>query len=219
MKTEYDINFTDDIMDQDTFLTIKKESKGIYKDRGSKFISFAFPVSDEAEIRQILIRLKKQYHDARHCCFAYKIGTDEPYIRVNDDGEPSGTAGKPILSQIESNNLTNILLAVVRYFGGKLLGTSGLIKAYRSAASDCLSNNEFKEFRIEIVFFIQFPHDMMKVVMRIIKEEALPVLEQYYDMSCRIKLSAGRETFEHIVKRFSGLQLVKINVAKNKLQI
>ena len=203
-------------MDQDTFLTIGKESNGIYKDRGSKFISYAFPVSDEAEIKQILTGLRKKYHDARHCCFAYKIGLHEPFIRVNDDGEPSGTAGKPILNQIESNNLTNIVLVVVRYFGGKLLGTSRLIKAYRSAAADCLANNEFKEFQIEIVFFVYFPHELMKSVMRIIKEESIPVIEQYFDMKCRLKLSAGKDTFEHIVKRFSGLQQVKISVVRNE---
>ncbi len=199
-------------MEPDTFLTIKSDTEGIYKDRGSKFLSFAYSVSNEEEIRQILNQVKKKYHDARHFCFAFRLGIEEQYYRVNDDGEPSGTAGRPILGQIESNNLTNILLVVVRYFGGKLLGTSGLINAYRTAAADCLSKATCLKCRSEINFKISFPYTDMNSVMRIIKDESILINEQYSDMDCWIKLTAEKKSFDSVEQRFSKLKNLKIKI-------
>ena len=127
-------------MGKDNYLSIEKRSEGIYKDRGSKFLAFAFPVYQEDEIKDILAELRKEYHDARHHCYAYRLGASKEIYRVNDDGEPSSSAGKPIFGQIQSNDLSNILIVVVRYFGGTLLGVGGLINAYRSAAADALIN-------------------------------------------------------------------------------
>ena len=124
----------------DKYLTIEKNSDGIFKDRGSKFLAFAYPVSSPEEIKIILAELRKKYHDARHHCYAYMLGAEKETYRSNDDGEPSSSAGKPILGQIQSNNLSNILIVVVRYFGGTLLGVGGLINAYRSAAADAIRN-------------------------------------------------------------------------------
>ncbi len=197
-------------MESHTFLTIKSDTEGIYKDRGSKFLSFAYSVSNDEEIKQILNQVKKKYHNARHCCFAFRLGIEEQYYRVNDDGEPSGTAGRPILGQIESNNLTNILLVVVRYFGGKLLGTSGLINAYRTAAADCLAKATFLKCRSEINFEISFPYTNMNSVMRVIKDESLVITEQYFDMDCRIRLTAEKKSFDSVEQRFSKLKNLKI---------
>ncbi|MDP2112754.1 MAG: YigZ family protein, partial [Bacteroidota bacterium] len=127
---------------EDTYKTIEKPSEGLFKDKGSKFISFAFPVNSEDEIKDIVQSIKKEHHSARHHCYAWRLGADHLHFRANDDGEPSSTAGKPILGQIQSFDLTNILIVVVRYFGGTLLGVSGLINAYRSAALDAINQAE-----------------------------------------------------------------------------
>ena len=195
-------------------MTVKSECQGIYKDKGSKFLSFGYSVTNEEEIKQILSQVRKKYHDARHCCFAFRIGIEEQYYRVNDDGEPSGTAGKPIFGQIESNNLTNILLIVVRYFGGKLLGTSGLINAYRSAAADCLSNTTFLECKPEVTFEVSFPYEEMNSVMRIVKDESLSIIEQHSDLDCRMKLSTEKKSFDSVSKRLSKLKSLKIKIVQ-----
>ena len=132
-------------MEPDSYRTIKTLSQGLYKDKGSKFMAFAYPVSEQESIKPIIDDIKKTYHDARHHCYAYMIGYQRQIWRANDDGEPSGTAGKPILGQINSAELTNILIVVIRYFGGILLGTSGLINAYKCAAADAISNAEIVE--------------------------------------------------------------------------
>jgi uncharacterized YigZ family protein len=129
----------------DSYKTIKKESQGYFKDKGSKFLAFAFPVKSEEEIKEILTRLRKEHHSARHHCYAWRLGSEEITFRANDDGEPSSTAGKPILGQLLSFEVTNILIIVVRYFGGTLLGVSGLINAYKNAAADSLNNAEIIE--------------------------------------------------------------------------
>ena len=200
--------------DSGTLMTIKSECQGIYKDKGSKFLSFGYSVTNEEEIKQILNRVRKKYHDARHCCFAFRIGIEEQYYRVNDDGEPSGTAGKPIFGQIESNNLTNILLVVVRYFGGKLLGTSGLINAYRSAAADCLSNTTFSECKPEVIFDVSFPYEEMNSVMRIVKDESLSIIEQHSDLDCRMKLSTEKKSYDSVSQRLSKLKSLKIKTVQ-----
>lgn len=155
----------------DTYKTIAAESRGLFRDRGSRFIAIAKPVSSQEEIKIILEELRKEYHDARHHCYAWMLSPDRQSWRVNDDGEPSGTAGKPVMGQINSRGLTNILIVVIRYFGGTLLGVSGLIKAYRTAAEDALLNAQIVEKYVTETWLVKFPYAAMNDVMRVLKEE------------------------------------------------
>lgn len=164
----------------DTYKTITAEARGLYKDRGSRFIAIAVPVTSQEEIRMKLEALRKEYHDARHHCYAWVLAPDRLTWRVNDDGEPSGTAGRPILGQINSRELTNILVVVIRYFGGTLLGVSGLINAYRSAASDALANVSIAERQVMDSWLVTFPYIMMNDVMKVIKEEGC----LQHDLTC-----------------------------------
>ena len=173
-------------METDSYKTIKTLSQGIFKDKGSKFISFAYPVSEQESVKPIIDDLKKKYHDARHHCYAYMIGYQRKNYRVNDDGEPSGTAGKPILGQINSVGLTNVLIVVVRYFGGTLLGTSGLINAYKCAAADAINSAEITELFIKDYYQIKFPYESLSQVMKILKEENTGLANQSFDINCSI---------------------------------
>ena len=155
----------------DTYKTIAAESKGLFKDRGSRFIAIARPVSSQEEIKTVLEDLRKEYHDARHHCYAWMLTPDRQAWRVNDDGEPSGTAGRPIMGQINSRELTNIVVVVIRYFGGTLLGVSGLINAYCSAAEDALSNARIVEKHVTENWLITFPYTSMNDVMKVLKDE------------------------------------------------
>ena len=160
---------------QDTFLTLAEDSQGLYKEKGSRFLSFAMPVSSTEDVKAKLQVLKKNYYDARHICYAYVLGKNGTVFRSNDDGEPSGTAGKPILGQINSKDLTNVLVVVVRYFGGILLGTGGLVTAYREAAADAIQNNKIVSRLVESNIAIQFSYERMNDVMRIVKENSLTI--------------------------------------------
>ena len=172
---------------EDTYKTIAKPSEGLFKDKGSKFMSFAFPVDSEDEIRNIIQVLRKEHHSARHHCYAWRLGYDKSVFRANDDGEPSSTAGKPILGQIQSFDLTNILIVVVRYFGGTLLGVSGLINAYRNAASDAILQAEIVEKLVEKQLLIEFDYSVLNEVMKIFKEEKLTQNEPQFDLRCQLK--------------------------------
>jgi len=176
-----------------TYKTIDSKSEGIFKDKGSKFISFAIPISSVTDVKDILNQKKKEFYDARHICYAYVIGKEQFESKVNDDGEPSGTAGKPILGQIKSNNLTDILVIVVRYFGGILLGTGGLVKAYKAAALDAISNSIIVEKSINIIFSIQFDYNQLNLVMRIIKENYIHIQQQHLDMNCKMTLEVEQQ--------------------------
>jgi uncharacterized YigZ family protein len=165
-------------MFDDTFKTIAAPAEGIYKDKGSKFIAYIFPINSEAEIKNIIAGLKKEHHSARHHCYAYRLLPDKSIYRANDDGEPNGTAGKPILGQIQSNDLSDVLIVVVRYFGGTLLGVSGLIKAYKSAAADAILNSEIIIKTINARIEIVCTYEQLNNVMRIVKQEELIVLNQ-----------------------------------------
>ncbi len=156
----------------DTYKTIDSEAKGLYRAKGSRFIAHAIPVSSQEDIKTKLEELRKEYHDARHHCYAWVLSPDRQTWRVNDDGEPSGTAGKPILGQINSRELTNILVVVIRYFGGTLLGVSGLINAYRTAAADALENATVSERHLTEYWLIRFPYLAMNDVMKVLKEES-----------------------------------------------
>lgn len=175
-------------MDQseDTYLTIAEKCQGLYKDKGSKFIALGFPVSSEEEVKEILIDLRREYHDARHHCYAYIIGFKGESWRANDDGEPSSTAGKPIHGQLLSRRLTNTLVAVIRYFGGTKLGVSGLINAYKTSASDALNNAQIIEKTVNDIFNITFAYPAMNDIMRLIKEDDLIIGNQEFDTSCSV---------------------------------
>lgn len=174
---------------EDVFKTIESQSEGIYKEKGSRFIALAYPVTREEEIRDIVAGLKEKYYDARHHCYAWRLGAAKTHFRANDDGEPSSTAGKPILGQIQSNDLTNILIVVIRYFGGIKLGVSGLINAYREAAADALRNAVIIEKTVDEQLRIHFSYMVMNDVMKIVKEEEPDVLERNFEMECDMLLS------------------------------
>jgi uncharacterized YigZ family protein len=196
-------------MNSDIYKTIKSPSEGIYKEKGSRFVSIAIPVSNQEEIKPILDRIKKEHHEARHHCFAYMIGHERNIWRVNDDGEPSGTAGRPILGQINSYVLTNILIVVSRYFGGTLLGVSGLINAYRSAAASAIQNGEMLEKTLREYYEITYPYISMNDVMKILKEENIGQSEQTFDLECRILLNFRVTLNEKVLSRLSRIDGLK----------
>lgn len=193
-------------MNSDTYKTIISPSYGLYKEKGSRFISVAMPVTDPEEIKPIIDRIRKDHHEARHHCYAYMIGHDRLIWRVNDDGEPSGTAGRPILGQINSYELTNILIVVTRYFGGTLLGVSGLINAYRTAAASALENAERVEKTVQEYYEITFPYIAMNDVMRMLKEENLGQSRQSFDLECRLLLNFRLSLKEKVLTRLSRIE-------------
>lgn len=175
---------------KDEFLTITDTpAEGFYSEKRSKFLAFAFHVTSEEEVKQYVAEFRKKYYDARHVCWAYMLGADRTDFRANDDGEPSSTAGKPILGQINKNELTDILIIVVRYYGGVNLGTSGLIVAYRTAAAEAIANTEIVSQFVEEEVVFDFPYIMMNDVMKIIKDMSPRIISQTYDNTCEMKLS------------------------------
>ena len=196
-------------MESDTYNTIKSPSQGIYKEKGSRFLAFAFPVSDQEEIKPIIDKIRKEHHEARHHCFAYMIGHERTIWRVNDDGEPSGTAGRPILGQINSFELTNILIVVSRYFGGTLLGVSGLINAYRSASLNSIENADVIELTLQEYYEIIYPYEAMNIVMKVLKEENIGQADQLFDLECRIKINFRASVKEKNLKRLSRIEGLK----------
>jgi uncharacterized YigZ family protein len=189
-----------------TYKTIKSVSNGLHKEKGSKFISAAFPVSDETEIKNFIEETRKEHHEARHHCYAYMTGKDGMTWRANDDGEPSGTAGRPILGQIKSFGLTNVLIIVSRYFGGTLLGVSGLINAYKSAAESALSNAEIIDHIILETYEITYPYQAMNDVMKILKEENISQSDHKFDIECRIVISFRSSASDQILKRLTRVE-------------
>jgi uncharacterized YigZ family protein len=197
------------IMESDKYTTIKSYSQGMYKEKGSRFISFAYPVYDQEEIKPIIYKIRNEHHDAKHHGYAYMIGHERMIWRVNDDGEPLGTAGKPILGQINSYGLTNILIIVSRYFGGTLLGVSGLINAYRTAAASAIKNAEIIERILQEYYEITYPFVSMNVVMKILKEEEIGQSDQIFDLECHIKLNFRVSSREKILNRLSRIEGLK----------
>jgi len=191
--------------DTDEYKTIRKASDGLYREKGSRFVSVALPVQNESEIKSHVEAIRKGHHEARHHCFAWVLGPEGISWRANDDGEPSGTAGRPILGQIRSFGLTNILIVVSRYFGGTLLGVSGLINAYRTAANSALGNAEIIDHVICDHYEISFPYLAMNDVMKIITEEDVNQSEHLFDLDCRMTVSFRSSYGEEIIGRFSRI--------------
>ncbi len=194
-----------------TYKTISSPSEGIYREKGSKFLSFAIPVNSSEEIKEIIKDFRKKYYDARHVCYAYVLGAERSDFRVNDDGEPSGTAGRPIIGQINSNNLTNILIVVVRYFGGILLGTGGLIVAYKEASANALKNASIIEKEITNFYELQFNYYVMNDVMQILKQNNIEVISQNFDENCIIKVSLPIEKEIRVINLLNKVDSLKIN--------
>ncbi len=197
-------------MSTDTYKTIAAPSEAIYTEKRSKFIAIALPVRTIGEVKDHLTAYQKKYYDARHVCYAYMLGHERKDFRANDNGEPSGTAGKPILGQINSYELTDVLIIVVRYFGGIKLGTSGLIVAYRTAASEALSNARIEERTVDDTLTVLFEYPFMNDVMRIVKEEQPDVLEQSYDMDCSMTLRIRRSMMAKLRARLEKVETLRV---------
>ena len=192
---------------QDTYRTVNAISKGIIKVKSSKFISISIPVDSETDINERLKAIKKEYYDANHHCYAFRLGFDKQLFRFSDDREPSGTAGRPIFGQILSNDLTNILVVVVRYFGGTKLGVSGLISAYKNAAAESLKDSDIIVKTVNEIYIIEFEYEAMNDVMKIIKDQEVQIIESVYDQRCSLKIS--------IRKRAANFCLEELNKIKN----
>lgn len=191
---------------KDEFLTITDTpAEGFYSEKRSKFLAFAFHVTSEEEVKQYVAEFRKKYYDARHVCWAYMLGVERTDFRANDDGEPSSTAGKPILGQINKNELTDILIIVVRYYGGVNLGTSGLIVAYRTAAAEAIANAEIVSQFVEEEVVFDFPYIMMNDVMKIIKDMSPRIISQTYDNTCEMKLSIRKSEAPMLKAKFDKL--------------
>ena len=189
----------------DEYRTLKRDGEGYYTERRSKFLAFAHHVETIEEIKDLLAGYRKKYYDARHVCYAYMLGPERLEFRANDDGEPSSTAGKPILGQINSNELTDILIVVVRYYGGVNLGTSGLIVAYREAAADAIAHCEIEMRQVEEIITYTFAYPMMNDVMRIVKEMQPRIISQTYDNTCEIRLGIRKSEAEQLRNRLQKL--------------
>lgn len=198
-------------LEKDSYQTIAQPTEEIlYKEKNSKFFGYAFPIQREEEVKDILDNIKKQHYNARHWCYAFQLGAEQIYYRANDDGEPSNTAGMPIYGQIQSFEVTDILIVVVRYFGGIKLGVGGLITAYRAAAQMAMENAEIIEKTIDRKFKVRFEYKDMNNVMRVIKEKNLNIVQQNMEMSCEIELSIRKNEYAQALEAFVPFYEVKI---------
>lgn len=201
---------------EDTYKTITAAAKGSFRDRGSKFISFAIPVKNEEEIKEALKGLKKEFYNATHHCYSWLLGSDKLAYRTNDDGEPSGTAGKPILGQIQSKDLTNVLVVVIRYYGGTNLGVPGLINAYKTAAREALDNAQTLECTVNDVYEILFNYPHMNDVMRIMKDEKLVQLNHSFQDNCSIIFSVRKNDSRRIYDAITKIEGVTVNYLRTE---
>ncbi len=200
---------------KDSYNTIKHASEGFFKDRGSKFFSYAYPYTSEQELKAKIEELKKEHHTARHHCYAYRFKQDYSVYRVNDDGEPTNAAGKPILGQIDAKGLTNIAVVVVRYFGGTKLGVGGMMNAYKTAALEALNNAEIIECTIDDVYKVSFGYPEMNTVMRFIKELGVEIVDQNMELDCEIQFSIRKSDAVKAQEKFSGLKNISIKKMDN----
>ena len=196
---------------EDTFLTIASVSEGIYKDKGSKFLAFAYPVVNEEEVKKKVDFLRKKYFDARHHCFAYRLGADGQQYRANDDGEPANSAGKPILGQLIAHGVTNVLVVVVRYFGGILLGVGGLVQAYKQAAISALSNAEIVTDVVTETYTFSFDYPDMNQVLKVMKDMNLDCYGQDFNLNCVMNVKVRESLSAQMKKRLETIESLKIN--------
>ena len=201
-------------MAEDTYLTISGISESLYKEKGSKFIGYAYPVKTEEEIKEILDELHKKYYDARHHCYAYILGANGEKYRANDDGEPNHSAGDPILGQIRSKELTNTLVVVVRYFGGTKLGVSGLISAYKIAAAEALEANEIIEEVVKEFIAIRFDYESTNEVMRLVKEYEPDIVAQEFTADCYLQLAVRKSLYESLLEKLEKMEGLKFENVK-----
>lgn len=195
----------------DSFLTLLRPSEGVYREKMSKFLAFAHPVSSAVEAKEIVAAYQKKYYDARHVCWAYMIGNERKEFLSSDNGEPSGTAGKPILGQINSFGLTDVVIAVVRYFGGIKLGTSGLIGAYKEAAREAILAGEIIERHVMNSVSFTFPYMVMNDVMKLVKQPGVEILSQNFDNSCAMTVSTRADNFPQLVGRLADIDGLTLN--------
>ncbi|RFZ84652.1 YigZ family protein [Mucilaginibacter terrenus] len=195
---------------EDTYKTIAQPAEGVFRDRGSKFLSFAYPITNDAEVKPLVANLKTLHPKANHHCWAVRLGIDRSVFRVNDDGEPSGTAGRPILNTLLSKDITNTLVVVVRYFGGTLLGVPGLINAYKAATEAALAEASVVEKTVNDVYTIIFEYPQMNDVMRIIKEEQLSIIEQTLELNCSVKFSVRKTQVESVMAKLNKVEKARI---------
>jgi uncharacterized YigZ family protein len=204
-------NKNDLTLEKDTYKTILKPSEGVlFKEKGSKFFGYAFPVFSEEDIKEKIDILKKQHHTARHWCYAWQLGKNYENYRANDDGEPSNSAGMPIYGQLQSFDVTNILVVVVRYFGGTKLGVGGLVQAYKTTAQMALETSKIVEKTIDENFLLKFEYPEMNIVMRIIKDEDINVLHQKMELDCEFEISVRKKEAERIFELFENTYKVTI---------
>lgn len=199
---------------EDTYRTISLPCEGIFRDKGSKFIAYAYPFQDEAKLKDIIADLKSLHPKARHHCWAYRISPDRSVYRVNDDGEPSGTAGRPILNVLLSMEVTNILVVVVRYFGGTLLGVPGLINAYKSATQDAMATADIIVNTVDDVYDVGFGYLQMNDIMRIIKDENVTVLQQQFDNDCLMRFAIRKTQVNTVVGKLEKIEGVQLHYVK-----
>ena len=197
-------------MFDDTYLTIENRAEEVYKEKGSKFISLAFPVTTQEEIKEIVKDIKKEYFDARHHCYAYILGYNKSVFRLNDDGEPSSTAGKPIYGQLQSKNLTNILVVVVRYFGGTKLGVSGLIQAYKQATIDVLDNSKIIEKTVDEIYSVCFEYSLMNDVMKIMKEYDLHQQNHKFENDCYMEFRIRKRDSQKVIDSLKFIDNISV---------
>ena len=197
---------------KDSYLTIAEPAEAIYKERSSKFLTYAYPVENEEEIKELLDALRKEYYDATHHCYAYRLGPQGETFRANDDGEPSGTAGKPILGQLLSSDLTNCLVVVVRYFGGTKLGVSGLIQAYKESTAEVIAASNIIEKTVDRVIKVDFSYISMNGVMRIIKEMNPRIDEQIFDNLCTMQLRIRESEADMLIAKLEKVEGVTVEV-------
>ena len=193
----------------DTFKTISKPSEGIFKDKGSRFIAYLYPIQSELDIKDIIAELKSIHPKASHHCWALRLSQDRSIFRLNDDGEPSGTAGRPILNTLLSFDLTNVIAVVVRYFGGTLLGIPGLINAYKTATNEAIQASEIIEKTVDLVFKIEFSHSVMNEVMKVVKDENIKIFNQIFDLNCTFNLEIRQSQVNKVIDRLEKIEGLK----------
>jgi uncharacterized YigZ family protein len=194
---------------EDTFKTISKPSEGIFKDKGSRFIAYLYPIQSELDIKDIIAELKSIHPKASHHCWALRLSQDRSIFRLNDDGEPSGTAGRPILNTLLSFDLTNVIAVVVRYFGGTLLGIPGLINAYKTATMEAIQASEIIEKTVDLVFKIEFSHSVMNEVMKVVKDENIKIFNQSFDLNCTFNLEIRQSQVNKVIDRLEKIEGLK----------